>query len=272
MKVICLDTETTGLDRQKDEILQLSIIDGDGNVLFDKYFKPLNRRSWAAAERINGISPADVANCKSLIYYKSEIESILLDADVIVGYNIMSFDFPMLFNNGIKNEVKTGSVICDVMEEYALINGEIDDCRGGFRFKKLKDCAKYFKYPCDTWHNALDDAKATLFCFYAICGNPPDLKRMIAGKHISKENDLVNACDTVKDNAVSAKENKFHTPTWVYNIFRYFFDCIMWLFLFAGLGCVSRSEFSLVVVFSVFVFLSWRIARKCKRVVNARKK
>lgn len=272
MKIICLDTETTGLDRQKDEILQLSIIDGDGNVLFDKFLKPLNRRSWAAAEKINGISPADVANCKSLIYYKSEIESILLDADVIVGYNIIGFDFPMLFNNGIKNEVKINSVVCDVMEEYALINGEIDDRRGGFRFKKLKDCAEYFKYPCSTWHNALDDAKATLFCFYAICGNPPDLKRMIAGKHLNEENVSETACNVLKDNAAAVEERSFRIPSLAYNIVRYFFDCIMWLFLLADLGCVSRSELSLVVVFSVFAFLSWRIARKCKRIVKSRRK
>lgn len=181
--IICLDTETTGLDREKDEILQLSIIDGDGNILFDNLIKPSHRRSWANAQKIHGISPADVSGCRTLWDYKSEIESILLNADIIVGYNIMSFDLPMLFNHGIKNEVKDGSVVCDVMQEYAFVNGEWNDKTCDWRYKKLIDCAEYYKYPGHSWHNALDDARATLFCFYAMCGNPPDLSRFIVGLH-----------------------------------------------------------------------------------------
>ena len=34
MNIICLDTETTGLNHYDDEILQLSIIDGSGAILF----------------------------------------------------------------------------------------------------------------------------------------------------------------------------------------------------------------------------------------------
>lgn len=39
-KKIVIDTETTGLNAKTDELLQVSIIDTDGNVLFDSYFKP----------------------------------------------------------------------------------------------------------------------------------------------------------------------------------------------------------------------------------------
>jgi len=37
---IVLDTETTGLHPQSDEILQLSIIDGNGSTLWNKLYKP----------------------------------------------------------------------------------------------------------------------------------------------------------------------------------------------------------------------------------------
>ena len=37
-KEIVIDTETTGLDTFEDELLQVSIIDTDGNVVFDSYF------------------------------------------------------------------------------------------------------------------------------------------------------------------------------------------------------------------------------------------
>ena len=38
--LIVVDTETTGLDASIDELLQVSIIDGDGNTLYNGYFKP----------------------------------------------------------------------------------------------------------------------------------------------------------------------------------------------------------------------------------------
>ena len=38
---IVIDTETTGLNPYDDELLQVSIIDGQGNTLFNSYIKPL---------------------------------------------------------------------------------------------------------------------------------------------------------------------------------------------------------------------------------------
>lgn len=56
-KVICLDCETTGLDPYRNEILSLSIIDWDGNVLHDAKYKPKYVKEWPEASRINGIYP-----------------------------------------------------------------------------------------------------------------------------------------------------------------------------------------------------------------------
>ena len=42
-KWICLDCETTGIDPEKDEILSLSIMNQDGEVLFDEMIKPLRK-------------------------------------------------------------------------------------------------------------------------------------------------------------------------------------------------------------------------------------
>ena len=55
MKLI-FDTETTGLDPMRDEILQLSIIDENEDVLFNDYLKPTRKTEWPDAERINHIS------------------------------------------------------------------------------------------------------------------------------------------------------------------------------------------------------------------------
>ena len=44
LKGIVIDTETTGLDFEHDEILQVSIVDLDGNLLFNSY--GLSGRLW----------------------------------------------------------------------------------------------------------------------------------------------------------------------------------------------------------------------------------
>ena len=48
-KYIVLDTETTGLNAAEDELLQVSIIDNEGAVLFDSYIRPTQHTEWAEA-------------------------------------------------------------------------------------------------------------------------------------------------------------------------------------------------------------------------------
>ena len=69
-KIIVLDTETTGLSHENDEILQLSIIDGEYNTLFGEYFKPKHTTNWDEAEKVNRISPEMVKNKLEIDNYK----------------------------------------------------------------------------------------------------------------------------------------------------------------------------------------------------------
>lgn len=61
-KVLIYDVETTGLSYEDDEILQLSIIDGTGKILFNEYIKPTYWTLWEQAEAIHHISPEMVGN------------------------------------------------------------------------------------------------------------------------------------------------------------------------------------------------------------------
>lgn len=49
--IIVLDTETTGLNWEDDELLQISIIDGDGNTLINEYVKPYWTDQWEEAQK-----------------------------------------------------------------------------------------------------------------------------------------------------------------------------------------------------------------------------
>ena len=99
MKVY-MDCETTGINPKKDEILSLAIVNGSRGVVFSSLFKPVRRKIWPGAERINGIGPETVADERPIAYYKEEIERIIGRADKIYGYNI-DFDLEMLANAGI---------------------------------------------------------------------------------------------------------------------------------------------------------------------------
>lgn len=63
---IVIDTETTGLNADTDELLQVSIIDSQGNTLFNSYIKPLFTENWDGAMAVNHITPEMVANAPNI--------------------------------------------------------------------------------------------------------------------------------------------------------------------------------------------------------------
>lgn len=163
-RTIILDTETTGIDSYTDEILQLSIIDEQGNVLFNEHFKPIIATEWIAAERVNGISPQMVADCEDIYHYFGEIQQILYDADTIIGYNT-KFDLAFLQNCDF--QLYEDTAIVDVMQEFAPIYGEWSEDRQDWKWQKLTTCAAYYGYDWSkaAAHDSLGDCFATLHCY-----------------------------------------------------------------------------------------------------------
>lgn len=168
-KIIVLDVETTGLDCLCDEILQLSIIDGEGDTLFDEYIKPIKHIQWPQAENINGISPEMVKDKLTFECYKGEVQSIIDSADLIVGYNL-NFDIWFLKYSGITIDFTKD--FYDVMLKFAAIYGEWSDYYMDYKWQKLTTCASYYCYEWEeNAHNSLGDCKATLYCYNKLIKN-----------------------------------------------------------------------------------------------------
>lgn len=169
-KIIVLDTETTGLDpygisREKDEILQLSIINEEGIVLFNNYFRPEHKTEWKETEEIHGISPNFVTDKLPLSYYIDEIQTIIDNADAIIGYNL-ELDKQFLGEKGIFLDNK---IIIDVAEAYAEFYGDWNDRFRSYKMKKLEEVAKAYNFDFDSFdmrcHDSLADCFLTLYCY-----------------------------------------------------------------------------------------------------------
>ena len=179
--IIVIDTETTGLDPSKDEVLSLSIVDTNGCVLFDSLIKPGFRKRWPNAQEIHGISPADVKNEKSLAEYADELSSFFDGSYLIVGYNV-KFDLDMLKASGLK---VSGCKSFDVMREYQKFFGER---------VKLYQCAMAYGYGAFDAHGSLEDAKATAYCFSKLVSDDRYMKICdLESRGLSKEDARVIA-------------------------------------------------------------------------------
>lgn len=165
---IVIDTETTGLNAAEDELLQVSIIDNEGTVLFDSYIKPTQHTEWAEAERVNHITPEMVDNSPTIEEVMPEINDILKRYDKIVGYNV-KFDIGFLRENYAEFSEKVEQV--DAMEMFAPIYGEWNEQKENYKWQKLTTAANYYGYDWSEHkeaHNSLGDCYATLHVYKEI--------------------------------------------------------------------------------------------------------
>lgn len=202
-RVLVVDTETTGLKPQlTDEILSLTILDLDGNVLFDELVRPENRKRWPKAQEVHGITPAMVKDKELLLSYRKKLQELWENADLIVGYNI-GFDMEFLLAAGIYlDEVPR----FDVMREFAPIWGRWDEYHNDWRWPKLAQCAKHYGITDFDAHSSRGDAEATRQCFLALLED--DEYRVICEKREEKEREKQEALRKAEEQRAKEEEAK----------------------------------------------------------------
>lgn len=164
---IVIDTETTGLSPfGGDELLQVSIINTEGTVLYNEYVKPTAHEAWEAAMAVNNITPEMVAGAKTIEEQLSEISKITLNAKEIIGYNTY-FDINFLSVAGV--EFSDTVKVTDVKADFTERHGVWDKYKGDFKWIKLTECAEHYGYDWNSnegqAHNSVSDCFATLHCY-----------------------------------------------------------------------------------------------------------
>ena len=180
--VVVFDVETTGLNPDTDEILQISAIDGDGNTLLNTYVRPYVKEEWPDAAKVNGIASEMVKDAPYPHEILSIVKGIFESTELLISYNGV-FDMGFLQHWGIDFSSQKHF---DVMREFAPIYGEYREDYGDYKWQKLTTCASYYGYEFRA-HDSLEDVKATLHCYnHIISGDVPNETTIAAMKEAER--------------------------------------------------------------------------------------
>tara|TARA_B100000508_G_scaffold137612_1_gene132444 strand:- start:1382 stop:1945 length:564 start_codon:yes stop_codon:yes gene_type:complete len=152
---VYLDLETTGLVAADNDILEIGIVDDNGETLLSSYVRPETKEEWTEAEGIHHITQGIVCDAPRL----ADLLPIVAEAvtnKVVVIYNA-AFDTAFLAGH----LASAADVVC-CMNRFTTYYGEPDPKRGGLRHKSLTFAAEHTGY---IWtgnaHAAVQDALAT---------------------------------------------------------------------------------------------------------------
>ena len=146
-----LDTETTGLGNA-DAIIQLAVIDVDGNVLFNQNIKPTRRKRISAEARSkHGLTMEMLSGCPTFSELKKPLKAAI-GRKRIITYNS---EFDMRIYRQTWQLAGGFLPKCDwecAMLMYARFVGEWNEYHGNYRWQKLEEGD----------HTAVGDCLATL--------------------------------------------------------------------------------------------------------------
>ena len=260
--MIFLDLETTGLGCDNDEILQVSIINSEKEILLNTLVKPTKKREWAEAERIHKITPNMVQNSPIISDILPKIIEIIKGEEVVI-YNAQ---FDTKFLPIYENAKKVHCCMLLFAEHY----GEWSDWFGSYKWQKLSFAAQHtlFEKRGD-FHNALHDCFATLHVWEYL-HNPSKqeyvkkyhaekkereeiekaIKKILREERWEKEGKFSNALNNweniyFKNNPYIRKENNFYVDNWRLQ-FKDYYSYSQWLemyfyFLDNGLPIFTKN-------------------------------
>jgi DNA polymerase-3 subunit epsilon len=157
-KVVFIATETTGRNKQHDEVLSVAAVDLEGTVKMEQMFRPRHCKRWKRAMAINHITPEMTIGKPRLAEKKADLEQILNDADVVVGWNL-PFDLRMLYAGGVDMPMANEKYI-DLMKDFARAYNSTLPGKGKTKYK-LEEAASIVGVEYDA-HTALGDTSVLI--------------------------------------------------------------------------------------------------------------
>lgn len=156
---VFLDIETTSYNdnsaKYDNDILQVSIIDENEDVLIDQYCKPRKKESWENASKINSIYFSTVSDCPRFLDVKPYVQDIFERADKIV---VFDYYFVKDYLEKYKFDLHKFRLTTPVYElrQYNVAHGIENP-----KWMTLENAADQFDLIYDR-NNSLEDARAIL--------------------------------------------------------------------------------------------------------------
>ncbi|AZZ94702.1 3'-5' exonuclease [Hahella sp. KA22] len=158
-QVVVLDTETTGLDDQA-EVIEISVMDMRGKVLFDQLVRPLNPVPDEATD-IHGITNDSLASKPNFPDVYLALRRVI-SGKTVVAYNA-SFDNRLLMQTCAAYGLPMIEADWQcAMDAYSRYRKEPDAKRGGYRRQSLAKAAKQMGIEVYGAHRAVADCFTTV--------------------------------------------------------------------------------------------------------------
>ena len=177
MKLVCFDTETTGLDVQKEHIIQLSLVKVDTDD-----WSVIDQRDWyilpegaftipAEAEAVHHISKEFLQeHGVSLRSVYDDLLAFTKGCDFL-SYNGNGYDAPILYYNlkrlGLTFDFEGRTWYDALLLERIHTAGQVDENGEKLHNNLTAAYTRYYGHPFEGAHNSLDDVMATIEVFKA---------------------------------------------------------------------------------------------------------
>jgi DNA polymerase III epsilon subunit family exonuclease len=151
---VALDLETTGLDPEQDEIIEVGAVRFTEDRVLDTYQSFVNPRRPLSTriQRLTGIRPSDLERAPSFAVIAPEVEAFI-GSDPVVGQNVR-FDLDFLARRG----VTARGPVYDTRDLAALLLPHL-------RRPSLRTIVEELLIEFPVQHRALEDAKAAQQAF-----------------------------------------------------------------------------------------------------------
>jgi DNA polymerase-3 subunit epsilon len=167
-----IDTETTGIGK-RDEVVQIGVIDKNGEVVLDTLVKPTQRVPQGAIN-VHGISNEMLVEAPTFADVYTMLSMKLAGAP-LVAYN-MDFDWRILQQTATLYKLpmlRVGKRHC-AMKQYAAFRGVWNLKRRSYTWHSLSKAATYEKITVVDAHSALGDVRMTLKLIERMAARDPD--------------------------------------------------------------------------------------------------
>lgn len=196
--IVVLDIETTGLDTEKDEIIEIAAVKLRNGVETGETFHSLIKPDRMPSEEISkltGISPEHLSSQKSINEVLKDFTEFIGNS-ILVAHNIEEFDYRFL-----KREAKKhlGINLNNELIDTLILTRQMYPGRS----HKLSDLAAQFRIKNDTFHKAANDTYIVKEVFLKLL----KIKKQKVRKFIDSISDLV-ALGTVADIMPLIDENR----------------------------------------------------------------